>query len=155
MQGIWIFQILLDKDARNFSWTMHPVYHNLKYYTVIKRLILSDRELVLGSMINCLETNIVSRLILSGTPIQNGVSELWALFDFLMPGYLGTEKQFNHRYARPIINSRDAKCSVKEQVIHTLCWQMKGFLYQGWVIFSVIACSACRALNPPRPNPTL
>lgn len=29
------------------------------------------------------------RLILSGTPIQNNVLELWALFDFLMPGFLG------------------------------------------------------------------
>lgn len=32
------------------------------------------------------------RLILSGTPIQNNVLELWSLFDFLMPGFLGTEK---------------------------------------------------------------
>jgi SNF2 family DNA or RNA helicase len=29
------------------------------------------------------------RLILSGTPIQNNVLELWSLFDFLMPGFLG------------------------------------------------------------------
>ncbi|RXG69558.1 TATA-binding protein-associated factor [Armadillidium vulgare] len=38
------------------------------------------------------------RLILTGTPIQNNVLELWSLFDFLMPGFLGTEKQFmsNH-----------------------------------------------------------
>lgn len=33
------------------------------------------------------------RLILSGTPIQNNVLELWSLFDFLMPGFLGTERQ--------------------------------------------------------------
>ena len=55
------------------------------------------------------------RLILTGTPIQNGVNELWALFDFLMPGYLGTEKQFIAKYSRPIINSRDAKSSGSEQ----------------------------------------
>jgi len=55
------------------------------------------------------------RLILSGTPIQNGVLELWALFDFLMPGYLGTEKQFSYKYSRPIVNSRDPKCSAKDQ----------------------------------------
>lgn len=42
------------------------------------------------------------RLILTGTPIQNNVTELWCLFDFLLPGYLGTEKQFHLKYARYI-----------------------------------------------------
>ncbi|KAJ1994791.1 TATA-binding protein-associated factor mot1 [Coemansia sp. RSA 1358] len=49
------------------------------------------------------------RLILSGTPVQNNVIELWSLFDFLMPGFLGTERQFNEMYGKPILASRDAK----------------------------------------------
>lgn len=55
------------------------------------------------------------RLILSGTPIQNNVLELWSLFDFLMPGLLGTEKVFNERFSKPILASRDTKSSSKEQ----------------------------------------
>ena len=55
------------------------------------------------------------RLILSGTPIQNNVLELWSLFDFLMPGFLGTEKIFQERFAKPIAASRYAKSSSKEQ----------------------------------------
>ncbi|XP_046389697.1 TATA-binding protein-associated factor 172 [Ischnura elegans] len=55
------------------------------------------------------------RVILSGTPIQNNVLELWSLFDFLMPGFLGTEKQFTARYSKPILASRDPKSSPKEQ----------------------------------------
>ncbi|CAK9291285.1 unnamed protein product [Gordionus sp. m RMFG-2023] len=55
------------------------------------------------------------RLILSGTPVQNNVLELWSLFDFLMPGYLGTEKEFNNTFGKPILQSRDAKNSSKEQ----------------------------------------
>ena len=55
------------------------------------------------------------RLILTGTPIQNNVLELWSLFDFLMPGFLGSEKVFFDRFAKPIAASRYAKASSKEQ----------------------------------------
>ncbi|XP_078169062.1 ROOT GROWTH DEFECTIVE 3 isoform X2 [Carex rostrata] len=54
------------------------------------------------------------RLILSGTPIQNNVLELWSLFDFLMPGFLGTEKQFQSTYGKPLIAAKDPKCSAKD-----------------------------------------
>ncbi|GAV57483.1 SNF2_N domain-containing protein/Helicase_C domain-containing protein/DUF3535 domain-containing protein [Cephalotus follicularis] len=54
------------------------------------------------------------RLILSGTPIQNNVMDLWSLFDFLMPGFLGTEKQFQATYGKPLVAARDAKCSAKD-----------------------------------------
>ena len=46
------------------------------------------------------------RLILSGTPIQNSVLELWSLFDFLMPGFLGSETSFNLNFSKPILASR-------------------------------------------------
>ena len=54
------------------------------------------------------------RLLLSGTPIQNNALELWSLFDFLMPGFLGTEKSFNQVYSKPILSSRNAKCTSRE-----------------------------------------
>lgn len=41
--------------------------------------------------------------------------ELWSLFDFLMPGFLGTEQQFNNRYGKSISASKEAKTSSKEQ----------------------------------------
>ncbi|OVA11083.1 SNF2-related [Macleaya cordata] len=54
------------------------------------------------------------RLILSGTPIQNNVLELWSLFDFLMPGFLGTERQFQASYGKPLLAAKDSKCSAKD-----------------------------------------
>ena len=42
------------------------------------------------------------KLALTGTPLENRLTELWSLFDFLMPNFLGTESHFRNRYARPI-----------------------------------------------------
>lgn len=42
------------------------------------------------------------RLCLSGTPVENHLGELWSMFDFLMPGFLGREKLFQQVYQIPI-----------------------------------------------------
>jgi SNF2 family DNA or RNA helicase len=42
------------------------------------------------------------RLVLTGTPIENGVADLWSIMDFLMPGYLGTPDAFRNHYELPI-----------------------------------------------------
>ena len=39
-----------------------------------------------------------NRLVLSGTPIENSLEELWSLFDFLMPGFLSTFERFIAKY---------------------------------------------------------
>ncbi len=42
------------------------------------------------------------RLCLTGTPIENHLGELWAQFDFLLPGFLGRQEAFNRNYRQPI-----------------------------------------------------
>ncbi|HMP74403.1 MAG TPA: DEAD/DEAH box helicase, partial [Kiritimatiellia bacterium] len=42
------------------------------------------------------------RLVLTGTPIENSVSDLWSIMDFLMPGYLGRHDDFRANYELPI-----------------------------------------------------
>jgi hypothetical protein len=42
------------------------------------------------------------RLCLTGTPLENHLGELWAQFDFLMPGYLGDQRSFQRRWRTPI-----------------------------------------------------
>jgi len=42
------------------------------------------------------------RLVLTGTPIENSVSDLWSIMDFLMPGYLGSHENFRNAYEQPI-----------------------------------------------------
>ena len=51
------------------------------------------------------------KLILSGTPVQNHVNELWAVFDFLMPNFLGSEAVFTKSFAKPIINGQSSGAS--------------------------------------------
>lgn len=73
------------------------------------------------------------RLMLSGTPIQNSVLELWSIFDFLMPGFLGSQKSFNERFGKPIMASGDPKSSPKVQeagalALETLHKQVLPFL---------------------------
>lgn len=42
------------------------------------------------------------RLALTGTPIENGLSELWSIFDFLLPGYLYSLNYFTKNFEKPI-----------------------------------------------------
>jgi SNF2 family DNA or RNA helicase len=46
--------------------------------------------------------NATRRLCLTGTPMENHLGELWGLFHFLMPGFLGSSETFNIRFRRPI-----------------------------------------------------
>jgi superfamily II DNA or RNA helicase len=47
------------------------------------------------------------RLALTGTPVENHLGELWAQFDFLMPGLLGNERQFRRLFRSPIEKHAD------------------------------------------------
>ena len=49
------------------------------------------------------------RLCLSGTPVENNVEELWALFDFLMPGFLGDAHRFRTAFRTPIERDGNAQ----------------------------------------------
>ncbi|KAG5509418.1 hypothetical protein JKF63_06728 [Porcisia hertigi] len=51
------------------------------------------------------------RLILSGSPIQNSLKELWCLFDFVRPGLLGTMHRFIEEFETPIAQSRNVRAS--------------------------------------------
>jgi TATA-binding protein-associated factor len=70
--------------------------HNLKF------IILDEGHLIKNTKTNKFKAikklKGLHRFILTGTPIQNRLIELWGLFDFLMPGYLYAEDLFKRHY---------------------------------------------------------
>jgi len=50
----------------------------------------------------------IHRVALTGTPIENRLSELWSIMDFLNPAYLGTAAEFRRRFAVPIERYHDS-----------------------------------------------
>ncbi|KAI8999034.1 SNF2 chromatin remodeling protein [Trametes punicea] len=85
---------------------------NWHYCILDEGHIIKNAKTKLTKAVKCIKA--VHRLILSGTPIQNNVLELWSLFDFLMPGFLGTETSFNERFSKPILSNRDGKAKTGE-----------------------------------------
>lgn len=59
------------------------------------------------------------RIIMSGTPIQNSLVELWSLFNFVNPGMLGTLGEFEENYKDPILKAGYARARPMDK------WQAK------------------------------
>jgi DNA repair and recombination protein RAD54 and RAD54-like protein len=59
--------------------------------------------------------NVQRRVILSGTPIQNDLSEYFSLLTFANPNYLGTRMEFRKQFEIPILRGRDADASDADQ----------------------------------------
>ena len=53
------------------------------------------------------------RLVLTGTPVENNVGDLWSLMEFLNPGFLGTQAAFKRNFFVPIQAHRDAEATAR------------------------------------------
>ncbi len=51
------------------------------------------------------------RLALTGTPVENRLSELWSIFEFLNPGFLGSYNDFSRRFAAPVERYQDGRAA--------------------------------------------
>ena len=61
--------------------------------------------------------NAETRYALTGTPIENSLSELWSIFDYIMPGYLFSYKKFKTLYETPIVKENDQKAMDKLKML--------------------------------------
>ena len=63
------------------------------------------------------EINAQTRYALTGTPIENSLSELWSIFDFIMPGYLFGYRKFKELYEMPIVRDEDKMAMKKLKML--------------------------------------
>ena len=61
------------------------------------------------------EIQSVCRLALTGTPMENRLSELWSIFDYLMPGFLFSYQRFRAEIESPVVVSQDEKAMERLQ----------------------------------------
>lgn len=85
---------LLQKDIDSYKKT------TLTYMILDEAQHIKNRGTRNAKSVKMVEA--LHRLILTGTPIENSLEELWSLFDFLMPGLLSTFDRFVEKYIRPI-----------------------------------------------------
>lgn len=68
------------------------------------------------------EINAHTKLALTGTPLENSITELWSIFDFLMPGYLNSVKKFHEKYHISDVTKEDL------EKLESLNYQIKPFI---------------------------
>lgn len=79
-------------------------YH---YLILDEAQVIKNHRSQASQLVRIIKAN--HRLSLTGTPMENHLGELWAQFDFLLPGFLGTQKQFVNNYRTPIEKRGDTE----------------------------------------------
>ncbi len=101
---------LLRRDAEN--------YRAIEFDTVVldEAQHIKNRQTQNAQAVKSIRAR--HRLVLTGTPMENSVLDLWSVFDFLMPGYLGAAQDFRERYEQPIV--RDKNADVQNRLVRRL-----------------------------------
>ncbi|MDD1641066.1 MAG: DEAD/DEAH box helicase [Methylococcaceae bacterium] len=74
--------------------------HEYHYLILDEAQTIKNPASLAAQLVRRIKTN--HRLCLTGTPMENHLGELWAQFDFLMPGFLGDNSNFKKHYRTPI-----------------------------------------------------
>ena len=75
-----------------------------------------------------LSFNCRNRLLLTGTPIQNTMQELWALLHFIMPTMFDSHEEFNEWFSRDIESHAEKKSALDESQLSRLHMILKPFM---------------------------
>lgn len=92
------YPLIVRDEALYAQYTFH-------YLILDEAQVIKNAKSKTAQAIFNLKSN--HRLCLTGTPMENHLNELWSLFHFLMPGFLGNNDQFNRLFRTPIEKHQD------------------------------------------------
>ena len=105
-QDVWVTSYeLLRQDVED--------YEKLQFYGCVldEGQHIKNQSTLMSRAVKQIDCR--QRFVLTGTPIENRLSELWNLFDFLMPGYLYSHTAFRDKLEKPIIKTRDDQAAAQ------------------------------------------
>lgn len=101
--------MLKNKEPVDLYITSYPLlrrdldwYKDKMFHTVFIDEAQFIKNALTGNARSVKELKSSVRFALTGTPIENSLSELWSIFDFVLPGYLFTYSKFAKQYERPV-----------------------------------------------------
>ena len=110
------------------------IVSDFKYFNRIKwqYMVLDEAQAIKSSGSQrwkmLLEFKCRNRLLLSGTPIQNSMAELWALLHFVMPTLFDSHDEFQDWFSKDIESSAESKGQIDEKQISRLHMILKPFM---------------------------
>ncbi|MDR3692321.1 MAG: DEAD/DEAH box helicase [Fimbriimonas sp.] len=114
LQGAGRHGRFAELDGCDIALTTYPLLardkdhlKNAKYHAIVLDEAQNVKNPITIAARAARDLNARHRFCLSGTPVENHLGELWSLFHFLMPGFLGSDVDFKRRFRGPIEKNGD------------------------------------------------
>ncbi|AJR81918.1 Ino80p [Saccharomyces cerevisiae YJM453] len=132
-------------DRKNLRYNKNAPFHVMvtSYQMVVtdanylqkmkwQYMILDEAQAIKSSQSsrwkNLLSFHCRNRLLLTGTPIQNSMQELWALLHFIMPSLFDSHDEFNEWFSKDIESHAEANTKLNQQQLRRLHMILKPFM---------------------------
>ena len=110
-QGEVFEEIALTRDVVITTYSLVPRDRDTLFRLNWQRVVLDEAQYIKNPPTKQATTirtiPALHRIAMTGTPVENRLSELWSIMDFCNPGYLGLATQFRQRFAIPVERHRD------------------------------------------------
>ncbi|KAG0026948.1 putative DNA helicase ino80 [Podila clonocystis] len=136
LRKFWLKKQVYNKDApfHVIITSYQLVVADEKYFQRVKwqYMVLDEAQAIKSSSSNRWKTllgfNCRNRLLLTGTPIQNSMQELWALLHFIMPSLFDSHEEFSEWFSKDIESHAENKGTLNEHQLKRLHMILKPFM---------------------------